>query len=44
MIDDLRTPYAELDVWIVDGLRRRPHPSHADLPTVLSWIEELDRR
>ena len=41
MTDDLRGLYAGLDVWIVDALRRRPHPSHADLPTVLGWIDEL---
>ncbi|WP_174285897.1 MBL fold metallo-hydrolase [Sphingomonas bacterium] len=31
--------YQGLDVWIVDALRRRPHPTHANLPTVLRWIE-----
>lgn len=41
MTDDMRACYADLDIWIVDALRRRPHPSHADLPTVLGWIEEL---
>lgn len=33
--------YDALDVWIVDALRRRPHPSHADLATILRWIERL---
>ena len=41
MTDDLRTHYLDLDVWIVDALRRHPHPSHADLPTVLGWVGEL---
>lgn len=41
MTDELRRHYAGLDVWIVDALRRTPHPSHADLPTVLGWVEEL---
>lgn len=41
MTDELYTLYAGLDVWIVDALRRNPHPSHADLPTVLGWVEEL---
>jgi phosphoribosyl 1,2-cyclic phosphate phosphodiesterase len=36
--------YGGLDVWIVDALRKRPHPSHADLPTVLRWIEQLAPR
>lgn len=41
MTDELYTLYAELDVWIVDALRRNPHPSHANLPTVLGWVEQL---
>lgn len=44
MTDELRRHYADLDVWIVDALREKPHPSHADLPTVLSWVEELRPR
>ena len=27
-----------LDVWIVDALRRRPHPTHAHLERTLEWI------
>ncbi len=30
---------ARLDCWIVDALRRRPHPSHAHLEMTLGWIE-----
>ena len=30
-----------LDVWIVDALRRTPHPSHFSLPETLSWIERI---
>lgn len=44
MTDGMRSLYADLDVWIVDALRRRPHPSHADLPTVLQWVEDLRPR
>jgi len=27
-----------LDIWIVDALRRKPHPSHAHLDMTLEWI------
>lgn len=27
-----------LDVWIVDALRRKPHPTHAHLDLTLQWI------
>ncbi|MFL5297257.1 MAG: MBL fold metallo-hydrolase [Phenylobacterium sp.] len=30
-----------LDVWIVDALRYRPHPTHAHLERTLGWIERL---
>ncbi len=28
-----------LDLWIVDALRRRPHPTHAHLDRTLEWID-----
>jgi len=30
-----------LDLWIVDALRYRPHPTHAHVERTLSWIEKL---
>jgi phosphoribosyl 1,2-cyclic phosphate phosphodiesterase len=33
-----------LDVWIVDALRDRPHPSHAHLRIALGWIERIRPR
>ena len=30
-----------LDLLIIDALRRTPHPSHFSLPETLSWIERL---
>ena len=33
-----------LDVWIVDALRYRPHPSHFTLDDALKWIERLKPR
>ena len=35
---------ADLDVWIVDALRYRPHPTHAHLERTLGWIERLRPR
>lgn len=28
-----------LDIWVLDALRRRPHPSHVHLARALEWIE-----
>ncbi|AOH85095.1 MBL fold metallo-hydrolase [Sphingomonas panacis] len=36
--------YEDLDVWIVDALRERYHPTHADLATTLGWIEAVKPR
>jgi phosphoribosyl 1,2-cyclic phosphate phosphodiesterase len=33
--------FTGLDVWIVDALRYRPHPSHFSLSDALGWIERL---
>ena len=30
-----------LDVWIIDALRERPHPSHFTVEEALSWIARL---
>jgi phosphoribosyl 1,2-cyclic phosphate phosphodiesterase len=35
---------AGLDIWIVDALRYRPHPSHFSLDDALAWIERLKPR
>ncbi|WP_374763871.1 MBL fold metallo-hydrolase [Yunchengibacter salinarum] len=32
---------AGVKVWIVDALRRRPHPTHAHLDRTLDWIARL---
>jgi phosphoribosyl 1,2-cyclic phosphate phosphodiesterase len=35
-------PFLEgLDTWIVDALRRRPHPSHFSLDETLGWIARM---
>lgn len=39
--DEAFEALAGLDVWIVDALRRRPHPTHAHLDLALKWIERV---
>jgi phosphoribosyl 1,2-cyclic phosphate phosphodiesterase len=34
----------DLDVWIVDALRFRPHPSHAHVERTLEWIDRVKPR
>jgi phosphoribosyl 1,2-cyclic phosphate phosphodiesterase len=41
MTDAMRRLYDGLDLWVVDCLRRRPHPTHPALPQVLDWRAEL---
>lgn len=36
--------FAGVDVWIVDALRRRPHPSHPHLAQALGWIAAVQPR
>jgi phosphoribosyl 1,2-cyclic phosphate phosphodiesterase len=44
MTDEMIAAYQNLDVWIVDALRRAPHPTHPDLETALGWIEAFSPR
>ena len=41
MTKDMRTLFEGVDIWVVDALRREPHPSHGHLDQVLGWIEEV---
>lgn len=36
--------FSGLDLWVVDALRMKPHPTHANLPETLGWIERLRPR
>jgi phosphoribosyl 1,2-cyclic phosphate phosphodiesterase len=38
--DELR----DLDCWVVDALRRTPHPTHAHLERTLEWIAQVRPR
>ncbi len=41
-IYDAALPELEgLDCWIIDALRRTPHPTHFDLDTALDWIARM---
>jgi phosphoribosyl 1,2-cyclic phosphate phosphodiesterase len=41
MTNEMRSLYSGLDLWIVDALRRRPHPTHPHLAETLAWVQEL---
>lgn len=41
-VPEASLPHLEgLDLWVVDALRRTPHPSHWSLPQTLDWIARL---
>jgi phosphoribosyl 1,2-cyclic phosphate phosphodiesterase len=41
LTSDMARLYTDLDLWIVDALRRAPHPSHAHLDQTLNLIARL---
>ncbi|NNK79764.1 MAG: MBL fold metallo-hydrolase [Litoreibacter sp.] len=42
--DETHAALQDLDCFIIDALRRTPHPSHSHLENTLGWIEELAPR
>ncbi|MBO9711903.1 MBL fold metallo-hydrolase [Sphingomonas sp.] len=42
MTNAMRALFAGVDLWIVDALRRAPHPTHPNLASTLGWIAELE--
>jgi phosphoribosyl 1,2-cyclic phosphate phosphodiesterase len=38
---DMKNLFEGLDLWVVDALRHRPHPTHPHLAQTLTWIAEL---
>ncbi len=41
MTADMEAAYADADLWIVDALRRAPHPTHPHLDQTLDWVDAL---
>ncbi len=41
MTSNMRSLYQDLDLWVVDCLRREPHPTHAHLGEVLQWVRDF---
>jgi phosphoribosyl 1,2-cyclic phosphate phosphodiesterase len=41
LTEDMTALFDGLDLWVVDSLRRRPHPSHSNLADTLAWIKAL---
>jgi phosphoribosyl 1,2-cyclic phosphate phosphodiesterase len=39
--DDMQRHFEDVDVWIVDTLRRKPHPTHPHLAQSLKYIEQV---
>jgi phosphoribosyl 1,2-cyclic phosphate phosphodiesterase len=39
--DDAWNELKDLDCWILDALRRTPHPTHAHLDRALEWITKM---
>ncbi len=42
--DDAWPALEGLECWIVDALRRKPHPTHAHLAKALEWIDKVQPR
>ena len=38
LTDDMIALFQGVDLWVVDALRRRPHPTHPHLERTLEWI------
>ncbi len=39
--EDVWPVLRDLDIWVVDALRRDPHPTHSHLAQTLDWIERV---
>lgn len=41
LTSDMAALFEDLDLWVVDALRYRPHPTHPHLDATLGWIDRL---
>jgi phosphoribosyl 1,2-cyclic phosphate phosphodiesterase len=41
LTDNMAMLFQGIDVWVVDALRRRPHPTHPHLEQTLRWVDAL---
>lgn len=41
---NMKKLYEQLDLWVVDALREKPHPTHPHLAQTLDWIAMLKPR
>jgi phosphoribosyl 1,2-cyclic phosphate phosphodiesterase len=39
--DDMQKHFEDVDVWVVDTLRRKPHPTHPHLAQSIKYIEQV---
>ncbi|WP_448502140.1 MBL fold metallo-hydrolase [Sphingomonas sp.] len=44
LTDAMQAMFGRADIWILDALRRAPHPSHAHLDAALSFVERVRPR
>ena len=38
---EMESMFQGIDVWVIDALRRRPHPTHPHLAQTLEWVARL---
>ena len=44
LTDEMAALFEGVDIWVVDALRRRPHPTHPHLDLVLQWVDAVRPR